>query len=584
MNRLKNIFLLAATVLLTQTAFAQKTGMKSIRLGDTLATEEYVSKFVRYQRYLPFIKYSENYVEWNKVKAIENFFVKLANANSRKVSVLHIGDSHLQADFYTGYVREHIQEVFGYGGRGFIFPYSCVGTHSTYDYRTWKYGSWEGARNVKNPNYMDIGITGAVARTHDSSAGFKFGFKEGILKSDFTVMKIYCKKSEQSFNLKLKLNNYDDTIYLKTNVRPNQSFIRVDLPVVADTFEVFVDKTDSLQNFFECYGMMVESCKDKGVVYNSVGINGAGYSHLLTQTLFDKQVKELKPDLVVIDLGANDFYGYRFNDATMGGNLKQLIDKVKLASPQTSILISCSQDIYYRRRRNISATYPFSKLIQKTGKNEDAAWYNYYSVSGGRYSMLKWRRYRLAKRDKVHLTTAGYNVKGDLYLNALLNSYMLYLKDRPENLLVANGGIKTEISDSLFIAKDALIAIENDSTKRKVVYKVRRGEYLSLIANRHKVDKDDLMDWNGLEKQYLYVGQRLTIYVDKDWKAPVYKPVAKKPSSKRTSTKGRKTYKVRSGDTLWNIAQARGITVAKLKRLNNMRSDKIWPGQKLIIR
>lgn len=584
MNRLKNIFLLVATVFVAQTAFAQKTGMQSIRLGDTLAKEEYVSKFVRYQRYLPFIKYSENYVEWNKVKAIENFFVKLANANSRKVSVLHIGDSHLQADFYTGYVREHIQEVFGYGGRGFIFPYACAGTHSTYDYRTWKYGKWEGARNVKNPNYMDIGITGAVARTHDSSAGFKFGFKEGILKSDFTVMKIYCKKSEQSFNLKLKLNNYDDTIYLKTNVRPNQSFVRIDLPVVADTFEVFVDKTDSLQNFFECYGMMVESCKDKGVVYNSVGINGAGYSHLLTQTLFDRQVEELKPDLVVIDLGANDFYGYRFNEGQMSANLKELINKVKTASPQTSVLISCSQDIYYRRRRNIYATYPFSKLIQKTAKSEDAAWYDYYSVSGGRYSMLKWRRYRLAKRDKVHLTTAGYHVKGDLYLNALLNSYMLYLKNQPENLLVANGGIKTEINDSLFIAKDALMDIEKDSTKRKVIYKVRKGEHLRTIARRHKVHEDDIMDWNGLEKYYLYWGQKLVIYVDKDWKAPVYKRTAKKSKRKPVSTKGRKTYKVRSGDTLWNIAQTNGTTVARIKRLNNMRSSKIWPGQKLIIR
>lgn len=584
MGKLKHIFLFITAILFGQTVFAQKTGMQSIKLGDTLATKEYVSKFVRYQRYLPFIKYSENYIEWNKVKAIENFFVKLANANSKKVSVLHIGDSHLQADFYTGYVREHIQEVFGYGGRGFIFPYACVGTHSTYDYRTWRYGSWDGARNVKNPNFMDIGITGAVARTNDDKAGFKFGFKEGILKSDFTVMKIYCKKSEQSFNLKLKLNNYDDTIYLKTNVRPNQSYIRIDLPVVADTFEIFVDKTDSLQNFFECYGMMIESCKDKGVVYNSVGINGAGYSHLLTQTLFDKQIEELKPDLVVIDLGANDFYGYRFNDGEMGNNLTQLIKKVKTASPQTSVLISCSQDIYYRRRKNIYATYPFSKLIQTTGKKEDAAWYDYFAVSGGRYSMLKWRRYNLAKRDKVHLTTAGYNVKGDLYLNAMLNSYMLYLKERPENLLVANGGLQTEISDSLFIAKDALTDIENDSTKRKIIYKVRRGEYISLIANRHKVDKDDLMDWNGLEKQYLYIGQKLIIYVDKDWKAPVYKPVAQKTTTKRTSTKGRKTYKVRTGDTLWNIAQAHGLTVAQLKRLNNMSSDKIWPNQNLIVR
>lgn len=583
MKQLKHIALLAVAIVMAQASFAQKSGMKSLRWVDTtFANEEYVSKFVRYQRYLPFIKYDENYIEWNDVNAIDKFFVKLAHANSKKVNILHIGDSHIQADFYTGYVRENIQKIFGYGGRGFIFPYACAGTHSTYDYRTWKYGSWEGARNVKNPFAMDIGITGAVARTTDSTAGFKFGFKEGILMQDFTVMKIYCKKSSESFNLKLKLSNYDDTIYLNSNTQPHLPYIRVDLPVVADTFEVFVDKTDSTQNFFECYGMMVESCKDKGVVYNSVGINGAGYSHLLTQSLLDVQIKEMQPDLVVIDLGANDFYGYRFDENMMGGNLEQLIKKVKDVSPETSILISCSQDIYYRRRRNLYATYPFSKLIQKKAKENTAAWYDYYSVAGGRYSMLKWRRYQLAKRDKVHLTTAGYHLKGDLYLNALLNSYLIYLKKRPENLMVANGGLQT-VSDSLFADKEALKDIEDDSTKRKVVYTVRKGEHLRTIARRHNVDEDDIMDWNGLEKYYLYWGQKLVIYVEKDWHAPVVKKTTYTPPAKST-TSGKVKYKVRSGDTLWDIAQRHGVTVAHIKRLNSMRNDKIWPGQTLVIR
>lgn len=587
MKQLKNILPLLILLLAGTTAFAQKSGMKRIMFNDTFADESYVSRFVRYQRYYSFIKYNENYFEWANVKAIDNFYAKLARANSKRVNVLHIGDSHIQADFYTGYVRENIQKIFGYGGRGFIFPYACAGTHSTYDYRTWKYGSWEGARNVKNPALMDIGITGAVARTTDEKAGFKFGFKEGIMMPEFTVMKIYCKKDTQSFNLKLKLNSYPDTIYLKTNARPNSPYVRIDLPIVADTFEIFVDKTDSTQNFFECYGLMIESCKDNGVTYNSVGINGAGLGNVLAQSLFEAQVKELKPDLVVIDLGANDFYGLTYNETELRANLESLISTIKMASPSASVMLTCSQDIYYRRRKNIYATLPYSKLIQATAKDNGAVWYDYFAVSGGRYSMQKWRRYQLAKNDKVHLTTAGYHLKGDLFLNAMLNSYLEYLKGRPESLIVANGGLKT-INDSLFSDKNTGVDPETDSTKTKITYKVKKGESINTIARRYSIEVEDIMDWNGLDKKYLYYGQKLTLYVNKTQATPKQTTQAapKTPTPPKQTPKaenGKVKHKVKNGDTLWAIAQQYGVSVDQIKKLNNLRGNSIWAGQTLVI-
>ena len=42
-------------------------------------------------------------------------------------------------------------------------------------------------------------------------------------------------------------------------------------------------------------------------------------------------------------------------------------------------------------------------------------------------------------------------------------------------------------------------------------------------------------------------------------------------------------YKVRRGDSLWSIARKHGVTVADLKRANNLRSSTIKPGQTLVI-
>ncbi|HWY97761.1 MAG TPA: hypothetical protein VNY36_01640 [Bacteroidia bacterium] len=58
--------------------------------------------------------------------ALKSFFVKLKELKEGKrknIVIVHIGDSHLQADFFTSWVRQHLQQDYGNGGRGLIFPY-----------------------------------------------------------------------------------------------------------------------------------------------------------------------------------------------------------------------------------------------------------------------------------------------------------------------------------------------------------------------------------------------------------------------------------------------------------------------------
>ena len=53
--------------------------------------------------------------------------------------------------------------------------------------------------------------------------------------------------------------------------------------------------------------------------------------------------------------------------------------------------------------------------------------------------------------------------------------------------------------------------------------------------------------------------------------------------SNKTPIKGTKTYIVKKGDTLSGIASRAGISLKTLKRLNGMNSNTIYPGQKLIV-
>ena len=78
-----------------------------------------------------FLDTTSNYIEWFQRKSMANFFSKLSKSNNEKVTILHIGDSHIQTDISSGTARTELQKIFGYGGRGIVFPYAIGNTHAT---------------------------------------------------------------------------------------------------------------------------------------------------------------------------------------------------------------------------------------------------------------------------------------------------------------------------------------------------------------------------------------------------------------------------------------------------------------------
>lgn len=113
----------------------------------------------------------------------------------------------------------------------------------------------------------------------------------------------------------------------------------------------------------------------------------------------------------------------------------------------------------------------------------------------------------------------------------------------------------------------------------KVRYCVRSGDYLGKIARKYGVRVSQIKKWNGLRNNNLKIGQRLTIYPRK--------PItlnSKKPSSKKASFIGKKTYVVKSGDSLWSIAQKfSSVSVEKIKEWNDISGNKLKIGTRLIV-
>ena len=96
------------------------------------------------------------------------------------------------------------------------------------------------------------------------------------------------------------------------------------------------------------------------------------------------------------------------------------------------------------------------------------------------------------------------------------------------------------------------------SSLDEAVHIVRRGETLSDIALKYGLNLDELREINDIEDSKILVGQKL-----------------------RLKTTPTATHIVERGDALWEIARAYGMTVEDLKRLNGLEKDIIYPGQEL---
>jgi LysM repeat protein len=615
MNKKVRYYLTILILLFGFYAFKQSDRINYTHKGcslDSTASPQYIKRLISYNKIYPFIHYNQNYIEWNDYSSVSGVFSKLKQTKSYKLKVLHVGDSHVQADIFTGYIRDELQNVFGDGGRGFVFPYAAASTHAAYDYRTSCKGKWDYSRNIQPYPVYDIGITGATIHTEDSTASFKLVFNKGALKNNFNLLKLYCKRSPESYNLKLKASGITAPLYIDCNSFNEKLYIGIKLPVASDTLEFIINKTDTAQKYFECYGLMIETNEDNGILYNSVGINGAGLASIMKENLLLYQLSEVKPDLVVLDLGLNDFYKVQFNNTEIEKNLCSIIDIIERASPDASIILCSGQDVYYQYWDEANCK-TYTKLMREIAFRKGCAFYDYYYVSGGQYSMMKWQTNQLARYDRVHLTAPGYYVRGELFCNALLNSYLTSLTTSEKKSLIAAKDFPDTIKLAVRTANKIITEIrDTDVTtssiqEQKLVwttetnyYQIRSGDNLSTIAQKYGVSVKQIQTWNNLKGTAIMTGKTLIIYKQKLTNSNgiaqpnVTQLIQQKKlqqSYKPTNTvtpvnkvpKGTTKYTVQNGDNLWNIAVKFGTTVQQIKNLNNLTNDALRPGMLLII-
>lgn len=120
--------------------------------------------------------------------------------------------------------------------------------------------------------------------------------------------------------------------------------------------------------------------------------------------------------------------------------------------------------------------------------------------------------------------------------------------------------------------------------KEKIVHKVRSGDALGKIAAKYNVSLNEIKKWNNLSSNIIRPGQNISVWVKPRDANALNNQLAHKKDKEPVKVMDSKIYLVQPGDTLWDISKKHNnISVERIKKLNNLKTNNIKAGQKLVV-
>lgn len=205
---------------------------------------------------------------------------------------------------------------------------------------------------------------------------------------------------------------------------------------IADTIAVPDSVKKNARPRFTLTGILTET-DAPGITYTAVGINGAKVHDYFEEVcpLFEKQLAYYKPDLVIFAIGINDANVQHFNDKQFKDDYDKLIARIKNVNPNAAIIFETNNDMYRKVKKKRYVQHPNGDIARKAffalAEKHQAGVWDKFSIMGGLGSMAKWEKADLAKADKVHFKLSGYNLLGDLFYKAIINSYQEHIANLP---------------------------------------------------------------------------------------------------------------------------------------------------------
>jgi lysophospholipase L1-like esterase len=368
----------------------------------------------------------------NNSSHLDSFFELLYQQHlhhDRKINILHIGDSHIQADYMTAVLRRNFQKNFGNSGRGFVFPYSVAGTNSPVNFISVSNRKWTTKRCVHPNEPLPIGIGGITISTTDPSAELQMVMNDLWAEQLFDEVTVFFENDERSFRLTLYDTGRHELGTIDPQIKKRVSYESVKLNQPIGGFTLKFSRQNEISSHGTLFGFNLQN-SSSGVSYHSVGVNGARYVHFNAAEKFVEHTSQLKPDLIIISLGTNESTEFPTPDSGLGQHVQKLVTNLGKANPAAKFVLVTPPPAFRNKNKPNPAIQNVRDQLISQAVDNGFAFYDMFLALGGEGAPSRWRAEGLLRPDGIHFTKEGYEYQGNLFFDAFMKYYNQYVSLR----------------------------------------------------------------------------------------------------------------------------------------------------------
>ncbi|NJK96233.1 MAG: hypothetical protein HC905_16150 [Bacteroidales bacterium] len=348
---------------------------------------------------------------WSK---LANKFEAIKQGENQNLRILHLGDSHIQGDYFTGQVRNNLNRYLNVDNpsRGLIFPYYVAGTNGPDEIFTSSRGCF-GHNSIRKNLTVYYSITGYqlfgcdtfCSITLSDTSKYRFGHVK-VFHSPAKGTSVYVNNVVSHSTIAIS----DSMEVSEFILKETSSELKLEL------------RSISYPGNFKIYGLYLDSNHGK-ITYNSAGINGATFGTFLQLQGVRDFLKFLQPDCVIFSYGTNDVLGRNLDTIRMKEQIFQCIRLVRETLPDIPVVLTTPGDHLTGRKYVNPRIKSGGRIIKQVAAGNNCAWWDFYEVMGGEGSAGEWYKSQLMFRDMIHLSKKGYRVQGDLFTSALIDLF-----------------------------------------------------------------------------------------------------------------------------------------------------------------
>lgn len=367
-------------------------------------------------------------------------FQKFANAKTEKVRIIHYGDSQLEGDRITGYLREKFQSLYGGNGPGFVpvmpvYKQIAVNIENIGDWKREaifdktqetiedkRYGLWC-SYTTMNKSVLPDSLSDSTLITDGAEFKVKISASGRAFSHARTFSELSLHYGDVEGDLKVEITQAGAPIYsAKLDTGKYYKELKVNLSSTSDIVVNFIGKGNA-----RLFGFTFE--KGPGIYMDNVAMRGSSGTIFtkMNGTLLSQMGARRDPALVIMQFGGNSVPHLDSPDGAYSYArwITSQINRMKRACPNACILFIGPSDMSTLIEEEYQS-YPYLgdmiKALKAMCIKQNVAYFDLCATMGGLNSMPTWVEKGYAAKDYTHFAPSGTRIVSELLFKALLNS------------------------------------------------------------------------------------------------------------------------------------------------------------------